>query len=93
MIVNRKEDDIIDREILKGPENMIIDDRVLKVNKIEYIEESYARLRLELSEFLHNNIKLQNELDTACNDMNVNKTKSLLTSILKNNNLITIAPN
>ena len=92
MVVNRKEDDIIDREILKGPDNMIIDDRVLKVNKIEYIEESYARLRLELSEFLHNNVKLQNELDSACNDMNVNKTKSLLTSILKNNNLITIVP-
>jgi hypothetical protein len=92
MIVNKKEDDIIDREILKGPDNYIIDDRMLKVNKIEYIEESYARFKLELSEFLSNNIKLQNELDTICSEYNVTKTINFLTSILKKNNLISLIP-
>jgi len=92
MIVSRKEDDIIDREILKGNSNIIVDDRILKVNKIEYMEEGYARFRLELSEVLSNNPKLQSELDNLCNEVNVTKVKEYLFKLIKTNNLISLTP-
>jgi hypothetical protein len=90
MIVNRKEDDIIDREIMKGPENIIVDDRILKVNKIEYIEESYARFRLELSEYLVNNPKLSKELEELCLSMSIINTIKFLAKITKD--IISISP-
>lgn len=90
MIVNRKEDDIIDREILKGDTNIIVDDRILKVNKVEYIEEGYTRFRLELSELIGNNSKLQDELDKLCNEMNVTNVKQFILKIIKQNNLINL---
>ena len=90
MIVNRKEDDIIDREILKGADNIIVDDRILKVNKVEYTEESYARFRLELSEYLFNNQKLNKELDEICSTYDVSKTKNFLSKIVKD--IVTIIP-
>jgi hypothetical protein len=92
MIVTKKEDDIIDREILKGPENIIVDDRILKVNKVEYIEEGYARYRLELSELISNNSKIQTEIDTLCNEMNVTKVKEYILKITKQYNLIHLIP-
>jgi hypothetical protein len=90
MIVNRKEDDIIDREIMKGPENIIVDERILKVNKVEYMEESYSRFRLELSDYLVNNQKLHKELEELCLSMSVTNTIKFLTRIIKD--LITIIP-
>ena len=92
MKVTRKEDDIIDREILKGSSNIIIDDRMLKVNKVEYIEEGYTRFRLELSELISTNPKLQTELDNLCNEVNVTKVKEYIAKIIKMYNLINIIP-
>jgi hypothetical protein len=91
MLVNRSDDEIVDREILKGPNNIIIDDRIMKVNKVEYMEESYQRLRLELSEYLDNNIKLKDELNQALS-YNVKKTREFYYNVivLKLMNLISI---
>ena len=82
MIVSRVDDDIIDREILKGVENKIVDDRIIKVNKMDYIEESYDRLRLEISEYLFNNTKIKDELDEV-SKIDVNKTRNILSKIVK----------
>ena len=92
MKVTKKEDDIIDREILKGSSNIIVDERILKVNKIEYIEEGYTRFKLELSELISTNKKLETELDDICNEMNVNKVKEFIIKTIKVNNLINVIP-
>jgi hypothetical protein len=84
MVVNRKEDDIIDREIMKGADNIIVDDRILKVNKVEYVEESYVRFKLEMSEYLANNSKDHKELDELCSSLDINKTVKFLERIIKN---------
>ena len=89
MIIKQTKDDIIDREILKGPENRIVDNRIMKVNKVEYTEESYARFRLELSEYISNNPKLGIELDKTSDD-NVNSVKQFLTKNVKD--IVTIIP-
>ena len=90
MVVNRKEDDIIDREIMKGPENIIVDDRILKVNKVEYIEESYTRFRLELSEYLINNQKLYKELEELHTENKIINVMKFFTRIIKD--IVTIIP-
>jgi hypothetical protein len=92
MIVTKKEDDIIDREILKGADNIIVDDRILKVNKIEYIEEGFTRFKLELSELVSSKSKYQDELDALCNDMNVTKVKEYILKLINQNNLINYIP-
>jgi len=89
MLVNRSNDDIIDREILKGSDNIIVDDRIIKVNKIEYIEESYDRFRLELSDYLSNNIKLKDELTELCG-ISVKKIQEFLLRHAKN--IVNIIP-
>jgi len=89
MIVNRSNDDIYDREIIKGASNIIIDERIIKVNKIEYIEESFDRFKLELSNYLINNLKLKDELEDACNT-SIKKTKDYLMKLSKN--IVTIVP-
>ena len=90
MVVNRKEDDIIDREIMKGPENIIVDERILKVNKVEYMEESYSRFKLELSDYLVNNQKLHKELEELCGKGNILNTMKFMTRIIRD--LVTIIP-
>jgi hypothetical protein len=92
MIVTKKEDDIIDREILKGPENIIVDDRILKVNKVEYIEEGFVRFKLELSELVSSKVKYQDELDELCNEMKVTKVKEYIYRLISQNNLINVIP-
>jgi len=89
MIINKTKEDIIDREILKGPENIVVDNRIIKVNKVEYTEESYARFRLELSEYIANNPKLKDELDNASNE-SVKSAKNFLNKIVKN--IVSIIP-
>jgi hypothetical protein len=89
MIVSVINDDIIDREIMKGPENIIVDDRIIKVNRVDYTEESYDRLRLEISEYLHNNIKLKDELEDLTKK-SVPKTIDFLHKLVRN--IITIIP-
>jgi hypothetical protein len=89
MIIKQTKDDIIDREILKGPDNIIVDNRIMKVNKVEYTEESYARFRLELSEYISNNPKYGIELDNA-SDNSVSSVKQFLTKIIKD--IVSIIP-
>jgi hypothetical protein len=89
MVVSRVDDDIIDREILKGVENKIVDDRIIKVNKVDYIEESYDRLRLEISEYLFNNTQIKDELEEV-SKIDMTKTKNILGKIIKN--VVTIIP-
>ncbi len=89
MIINKTDDDIIDREILKGNENFIIDDRILKVNKLNYIEESYDRFRLELSEYINQNLKFKKELEEVSN-ISIKKIIELLDKICSN--FINISP-
>ncbi|BCS83257.1 poxvirus early transcription factor-like protein [Cotonvirus japonicus] len=54
LIQNRPNDDIIDKEILKGPGNIFLDDRVLEVSKSKYNIETYQLFRYHLSFFLNN---------------------------------------
>ena len=47
-------DDIIDEEILKGPSNKIVDDRVKSISKNNFEVELYQLFRLHLSYYLNN---------------------------------------
>ena len=50
--------DKIDNEILKGRKNYIVDDRIMRVNKNKYNDESYQLFRLELSTYINNSQNL-----------------------------------
>jgi hypothetical protein len=55
--------DVIDREILKGEENIIVDKRILMVNNRNYTNESYELFRLEFSNFLRSNDNIMKKIE------------------------------
>jgi len=55
--------DLIDEEILKGPSNFIIDDRIIEVKKNFYEVEMYQLFRLHLSNFLTSNPDIKNMIE------------------------------
>lgn len=66
--------DKIDKEIDKGKSNIIIDDRILKVNYNKYYNESYQLFRLHLSHYLNldNLSNTRNKIIKLINDKNMN---------------------
>lgn len=74
LIIEEKSiNDDVDKEISKGGENKIYDQRILSVNKNKYLQESYQLFRLELSEYLKENEQMKNKLDKIINDTKINK--------------------
>jgi len=67
--------DKIDKEIAKGKDNYILDNRILSVNEDKYFSESYELFRMELSEFLNNpvNITIKERVEAIMNDNNMTK--------------------
>jgi len=66
--------DKIDKEISKGRDNYIVDDRITNVNFAKYHDESYELFRLEFSEFINKdeNNQLKKKLEQLISE---NKTK------------------
>ncbi|AVL93900.1 putative early transcription factor large subunit [Megavirus vitis] len=54
LIQNKPNDEAIDKEIIKGKNNIVIDDRVYYVSKNKYETETYQLFRYHLSYYLNN---------------------------------------
>lgn len=67
--------DKIDKEIVKGKDNYIIDNRIMSVNEEKYYTESYELFRMEFSEFINNsaNITIKERLEEIINNNVLNK--------------------
>ena len=77
--------DIIDKELIKGKDNIIIDDRIMNVNKNNYNNELYELFRLELSYYLKDNINIKNKIIKIIDDdrhLDYNNKKYLIKKIL-----------
>lgn len=70
---NRTSFDKIDKEIIKGKDNIVIDDRIMMVNYEKYQDESYQLFRMEVSEYLHINIQLKETIEAIINNGNMSK--------------------
>lgn len=75
---------IHDEEITKGRSNIVIDKRILDVNKRNYLDESYNLFRLELSEYLQKNTKVYNDIEKIVDNPKTDNTtkRKLLKKIL-----------
>ncbi len=62
IIQNKPLFDNIDKEIIKGKDNLLLDDRIEKVNYDKFFNESYELFRLELSNYLHKNSEIRNKI-------------------------------
>lgn len=71
--------DKIDKEILKGKDNYLVDNRILSVNQDEYYSESYELFRMEFSEFINDpaNITIKERLEAIMNDNAMNKIQKI----------------
>lgn len=81
---------LIDKEIYLGKDNIIIDERVKNVNKKKYIEEGYELFRLEFSKFLSDEPKIKDKFNKILDSKIKNKEKDkeiklLLYKILSSN--------
>lgn len=80
-VQNKPNDDMIDREIMKGPDNIIIDNRVYYVSKNKYETELYQLFRFHLSYYLNNiqsGLEYKEQLEKIINDKHIPKrTKKL----------------
>src|ERR1700733_5377236 len=75
-VLNKPNDDLIDREIIKGPKNFEIDERINSVSKNDYEIELYQLFRLHLSYYLNNTeigLKYKEKLEQIINDTKVAK--------------------
>jgi len=54
IIKHKSDDDIIDKDVLKGPAGIVIDERIIDINKSKYKIELYQLFRLHLSYYLNN---------------------------------------
>lgn len=78
--------DKIDKEILGGKDNYLVDNRITSVNEEEYLGESYELFRLEFSEFISDpsNITIKERIEAIINDnilakrQKVNKIKLII---------------
>jgi hypothetical protein len=85
--------DKIDNEIFKGRNNFIVDNRILRVNKNLYNEESYQLFRLEFSSYINktinSDIKIKIEKIITNNDLSkkdkINKLKLIIYRIVDKN--------
>ncbi len=84
-IYNKPLYDTSDKETEKGKENLLIDDRINKVNYDKYFNESYELFRLELSNYLGKNPEIREKIINIVDNKKpieekekVNKIKLLL---------------
>ena len=61
-IQNKPLYDTIDKEIIKGKNNFVIDKRINEVNYDRYFNESYELFRLELSNYLNKNKEIRDKV-------------------------------
>lgn len=86
--INKPLYDDIDKEILKGKDNIMVDERINKVNYDKFFNESYELFRLELSTYLSKNMdvreKIMNIIDkkTIEDIEKLNKIKLLLYNLI-----------
>lgn len=80
IIRHKSDDDLIDKEILKGPSNVQVDDRIIDINKSKYKIELYQLFRLHLSYFLNNTEageKQRKKILEIINGKNIKKEKKV----------------
>ncbi|AYV78750.1 MAG: early transcription factor VETF large subunit, partial [Edafosvirus sp.] len=80
--------DKIDKEIMKGKHNFIVDDRIKNVNYYKYYDESYELFRLTFSDFINkpDYIALKKKIEKIMTDENIikkNKMEDIRTTIYK----------
>jgi hypothetical protein len=76
IVQNKPLYDEIDKEIMKGDKNIVVDDRILEVNKNDYDTELYQLFRLHLSYFLNENTngtKARDRIERIINDLRESK--------------------
>ncbi len=76
LVQNKPNDDAIDREIIKGPSNIVVDNRVYYVSKNKYETELYQLFRYHMSYYLNNVIPGMNyktQLVKLINDSGISK--------------------
>ena len=76
VIQNKPNDEIIDKEILKGRDNIVVDNRVFEVSKNKYIVELYQLFRYHLSYYLNNipsGIKHREKIEALINNNKIPK--------------------
>ena len=71
--LNRTLNDIIDEELIKGPDNQQIDERIYNVAKDSYENELYELFRLELSNFLYNHEDYKKRIESIIENKKLNK--------------------
>ena len=70
-VQNRPNDEVIDKEIMKGKNNIVIDNRVYDVSKNKYETELYQLFRYHLSYYLNyvpSGVKNKDKLEKIIND-------------------------
>lgn len=72
-VENKPNDDMIDKEIIKGRDNIVIDNRIYNVSKNKYETELYQLFRYHLSYYLNNTIAGAKHKNTLENIINNNK--------------------
>lgn len=85
LIENKPLTDKIDKELMKGKDNYVIDDRITAVNKDKYLSESYEIFRLEFSEFINlpENTAIKKKIEKIISDNTDKQSKeTLLKSLL-----------
>lgn len=79
IIENKPLFDKIDEEINKGDDNLVIDERIKKINYDEYYSESYELFRLELSKYLSDpdNVNARNKIVKIIKDKKAIKREKI----------------
>lgn len=81
VVQNVPNDDIIDKEILKGPNNIVIDNRIYYVSKNRYEKELYQLFRFHLSYYLNNvpmGLKYKSQLENIISNNKMTKHEKKL---------------
>lgn len=77
LIVTYKTDyNVIDQEIAKGPDNIVIDQRIIEVSKYRNINELYQLFRLHLSYFLNHTVYGKTQLKKLVDIINGKNNRS-----------------
>lgn len=75
---NKPSYDNIDKEINKGKTNIIVDERIKRVNFEKYFNESYQLFRLELSEYLDTNNDKKDRVKEIISNQKLSKQDKII---------------
>lgn len=69
----------VDKEIVQGRKNFIVDNRIMSVNEEKYYNESYELFRLEFSEFINSseNIRIRAKLEDIMTDEKMTRKEKI----------------